>query len=661
MSYRNLTENEIEILNNNNCTADDWSNISVKKNFKPYQIKNVKFAGKNKLGIFSETIEVVESIQKKCGIENAYIKDCSIGDNVYISNTGNISCYNIESEVVIDNVNTLIVTEETSFGNGTEIKVLNADGGRETIIYDRMSSQIAYLQTAYRHDHQFISDLQFLICQYVNSKKSDRGSICRGAKVINSSSIINVNIGEYCTISGIQNLKEGTIVSSKTDPVFIGNGVIAENFIVLSGSKISGGSIIDNSFIGQAVCIDKQFSAENSCFFANSEGFHGEACSLFAGPYTVTHHKSTLLIAAMFSFFNAGSGSNQSNHMYKLGPKHQGIVERGSKTGSFSYMLWPCRIGCYSVVIGKHFTNFNSTDFPFSYILESKGRSILIPAMNLATAGTKRDFAKWPARDRRKTNAKLDLINFNLFTPYTIGKILKGMKILKDLMKKTEGRSKDMIKYNGLFIDKRKLNKAYNKYNLAINIFIGNEFVKQLDKSSELNSTSEILNKLNTKNLDNSDKWIDLSGLIASKEIIKKLMESVKKKKINSIDQFSENLKRIDEKYHDLAWIWCLSLIEEKFKKKITQFTKENLIDILHSWAQSIEKFNKMVLYDITKEFSLKNRIGYGIDGDEYCMNREFDTVFGKYEENKFVKNINTETKEILEKSNNYINFVEKL
>ncbi|MCK4489001.1 MAG: DUF4954 family protein, partial [Anaerolineales bacterium] len=41
----------------------------------------------------------------------------------------------------------------------------------------------------------------------------------------------------------------------------------------------------------------KQFSAENCAFFANCEGFHSEAVSLFAGPFSVTHHKSTLLIA----------------------------------------------------------------------------------------------------------------------------------------------------------------------------------------------------------------------------------------------------------------------------------------------------------------------------------------------------------------------------
>lgn len=42
----------------------------------------------------------------------------------------------------------------------------------------------------------------------------------------------------------------------------------------------------------------------------------------------------TQMIAGMYSFLKAGSGSKQSNHMYKLDPIHQGIIERGSKVRS---------------------------------------------------------------------------------------------------------------------------------------------------------------------------------------------------------------------------------------------------------------------------------------------------------------------------------------
>ena len=168
-------------------------------------------------------------------------------------------------------------------------------------------------------------------------------------------------------------------------------------------------------------------------FFANTEAFHGEAVAVFGGPYTVTHHKSTLLIAGMYSFFNAGSGMNQSNHMYKLGPVHQGIVERGSKTGSSAYMLWPCRVGAYTAIMVKNLGNFDTSDFPFSYINVDHEKSILTPGMNLFTVGTRRDSEKWPNRDKRKDPDKLDLINFDLFSPYIIEKVVTASRTLKEL------------------------------------------------------------------------------------------------------------------------------------------------------------------------------------------------------------------------------------
>ena len=152
------------------------------------------------------------------------------------------------------------------------------------------------------------------------------GTISEGAHLQNCRTIENVSIGPFSEVDGIYRLINGTIISCKQDPTYIGAGVIAENFIFLDGSHISQSAMIFNSFVGQGCVMGKQYSAENSVFFANCQGFHGEASSIFAGPYTVSHHKSSLLIAGYYSFLNAGSGSNQSNHMYKLGPIHQGIV-----------------------------------------------------------------------------------------------------------------------------------------------------------------------------------------------------------------------------------------------------------------------------------------------------------------------------------------------
>ena len=131
--------------------------------------------------------------------------------------------------------------------------------------------------------------------------------------------------------------------------------------------------------MGQACHLGHTYSASDSLFFSNCQEENGEACAIFAGPFTVTHHKSTLLIAGMFSFMNAGSGSNQSNHMYKLGPIHQGALERGAKTTSDSYILWPARIGAFSLVMGRHVTH---PDIESAFFLFDRGKEY-----NLSGAG----------------------------------------------------------------------------------------------------------------------------------------------------------------------------------------------------------------------------------------------------------------------------------
>ena len=471
MAYRNLQFVEIEQLKKQGCTAESWDSVRVRDPFDPERLQQVRFFGNISLGIFDEDVTLPERGKQPTGIYNSTLRNCTVGDNVLIQNVQNLHRYDVQHHAVLDNIRSMSVTGFSSFGNGTEIEVLNEGGGRELPIYDQLSAQIAYMLVHFRYNEALTKKLLKLIEDYCESRKRDRGIAGSYVKITDSGIIRNVDIGEGTEISGVQLLEDGTLAGSHEDPVKIGQAVIAKHFIVQSGSQISDGVLLDKCFVGQGVRLGKQFSAEGSAFFANSEGYHGEAVSLFAGPYTVTHHKSTLLIAGMFSFYNAGSGTNQSNHMYKLGPIHQGILERGAKTGSLSYMLWPCTVGAFSVVTGKHTTNFEAADFPFSYITAEEGKSQLTPAMNLFTVGTRRDSEKWPARDRRKDSRKYDRIHFDLFNPRTIGKVLKGMEILGELSEKSR-KEQEFVSYKGLVIKRLLLRSGLKYYRIAVAIYL---------------------------------------------------------------------------------------------------------------------------------------------------------------------------------------------
>jgi len=646
MSFRKLTNNEITALKKQGCFSENWATILVVENFAVHTIFNTQFSGEIKLGSFTGNVELEKGISKPAGIRNCYIENCEIGDNVYISNVNSLVNYKVANNVTIENIGTVVVNGEATFGNGFEIEVLNEGGGRELPIFDKLSSQLAYLMVVYRHDKLFIEKLSSLINSYVDNKKSTKGIIGENARILNTTSIRNVEIGDFAVVSGASNLENGTIGSCKEAPTKIGEDVIAKDFIVLSGSTIDSGAIITSSFIGQGVQIGKQFSAENCTFFANCEGFHGEACSVFAGPYTVTHHKSTLLIAGMFSFFNAGSGTNQSNHMYKLGPLHQGTIERGSKTGSFSYMLWPCKVGAYSVVMDKHGSNFDTSELPFSYITMEKGKSVITPAMNLFTVGTARDTVKWPKRDRRKDPNKLDLISFDFLNPFVVGKMFNGIKLLNELHANVS-KKQDYVLHKGISINRLMLRTSRRYYETAIHVYIGNQIVKKLNKLSGISSMKAVQEILAPKENQAESKWVDLLGLVAPESAVISLIDLVKSGKIDSIEELQNSFKSIYNSYEFDAYSWGATQIKNYLDIDVSAISRDQLIKIITDWKINSLKMNTMILKDAEKEFDQNSKLGFGNDGDGVVLEADFEAIRGKYETNTFVLGLKKESTKI--------------
>lgn len=657
MNYRNLTETEISALQSQGCFSDRWQNILVKEPFCCDFIRNVCFKGMVKIGAFHPSEN--QSL-KQVGIYDSEICDCALDDDVLISNVQLLKSYDVGKNAVIRNVGFLAVEGDSSFGNGAEITVLNEGGGREIKMYDCLTAQIAYLMAIYRHRPLLIERLSSLIDAYVQSKTSTRGTIGENAVIVNCPTLKNVCVGSCATIDGANRLENGTIVSNSVNRTTVGGGVYAKEFIIQSGSAVDSSAILTHVFVGQAVKIGKQFSAEHSAFFANCEGFHGEACSIFAGPYTVSHHKSTLLIAGLFSFYNAGSGSNQSNHMYKLGPNHQGILQRGSKTGSFSYLLWPCAIGPFSVVIGKHYSNFDTTDLPFSYINEEEGKSLLTPAMNLFTVGTRRDSQKWPSRDRRKGEDKLDLIHFDLFSPYIVGKVVNAANILQSLYDNAS-KENEYVSYNGVSIKRLMLKTCRKYYEIAIKIFLGDCLLSQWKDLPDTRDFQEFKKAFIPSNDSPTGDWLDICGLLAPASEIEDLLSRIENRELGSLDAVAEQLRSIYNRYERNKWAWCCQLMEATLGSPIGQLTKEQIARILDDWKTNRIKLNNLIVQDAQKEFDQNARIGYGLDGDEAVRDEDFKNVRGDKETNSFIRDLQKEIADVELKHAQYREYLQKM
>ena len=605
-SYRALTAPEVQALEAGGSWAQDWSGVRVAEGFSPSAVRRCSFIGQVRLGAFGPAVAVPGG-SLPSGVRDSTLSNCTVGDGALVQGVGLLADYDVGAGACVLGCNRVSMDGESAFGNGVSIEVLNEGGGRELKLFERLSAQLAYLAVCYRHRPKLVAAIDRMAEDWAAKHTSARGSIGAGARVAGCGTVECVAVGPAASVEGAVLLRNGTVCSRPEARTAVGAGVSATDFIIGTGSVVDGGAMLSRCFVGQGCRIGRQFSAENSAFFANCEGFHGEAVAVLAGPYTVTHHKSTLLIAGMFSFYNAGSGTNQSNHMYKLGPLHQGVVERGSKTGSFSYLLWPARVGPFSVVIGKHYANFDVRNLPFSYVDEEDGRSVVSPALNLFTVGTRRDGDKWPARDRRTDPDRLDLINFPVLSPFTVGRLMAGLAEITELYAAAP-REQTYVTYRGASIRRLLCRTARKHYALAVKLYLGGLLADRLDAGHDLSAPDGAAG---------TGEWVDVLGLLAPKSEVEAFCDAVESGKAAGLSSAEERLQGMQAAYADCEWAWAVQAWRESAGKPPAEMTPEELAAAVGDWRDAAVKLNNMVLGDAEKEFVETARTGFGIDGDE--------------------------------------------
>ena len=612
-NYRRLAFEEIAVLKANMCTAADWDDVEVADDFSPYHIKYVRFSGKVRLGSFNAEFILAGGIRKHSGIYYATLHNVTVGDDCCIENVKNyIANYTIGDRTFIENVDIILADGVSSFGNGVSVSVLNETGGCEVVIFDKLSAHTAYIMTQFRHRPLLVENLRKVIESYVDGVKSATGQIGNDVTIADAGYIKNVRVGDWCKIEGASKLKNGSINSNHADPVHVGVGVVADDFIISSGSSVEDGVTVSRCFIGQACRLGHNYSASDSLFFSNCQGENGEACAIFAGPYTVTHHKSTLLIAGMFSFMNAGSGSNQSNHMYKLGPIHHGKLERGAKTASDSYILWPAKVGAFSLVMGRHVHHQDTSDLPFSYLIEQQSTSYIMPGANLKSVGTIRDARKWPQRDKRRDPDKLDSINFNLLSPYTIQKMINGCEILNSL-KKVSGENSDTYSYQSGKIKRSSLTKGLKYYGMAIDKFLGNSLITRL-MSSTFSNLEQLRASLRSDAAYGEGDWVDISGLIAPEQAVDELLAAIERGSLTDIRQLNHCFADLHSEYYDFEWKWAYSIIEQYYKVNLAEADPAILSEIICRWRNSVVGLDNLIFEDACKELTMSGVSDFATD-----------------------------------------------
>ena len=567
MEYRLITDGQREILQLRGCYAEDWNRVLVSDDFDTEQLRNVRFEG-----------------------------DVTIGSNTKISDS-TISNYHIGNNCIIDDVLRMECRHLSSFGEGVSVAAVNENGGRSALIYRDMTSQVAYLMTMMRNRPEMVSALETLVRARAEVHASTIGRVGDGSTIMGARFIREVLIEDNCTIEGSSHLENGTIGSH----AHVGIDVRARNFIIDNHARVDGASSIERAFVGENTVIDNGFTAIDTLMFANCHFENGEAASVFAGPFTVSHHKSSLLIAGIFSFFNAGSGTNQSNHLFKSGAVHQSVHQRGSKFGSSAYVMSPAIEGPYTVILGRHTRHHDTQDMPYSYLIEEGGQSVLMPALSLRSYGTVRDIEKWKARDKR--TLKRDNICFEEFNPYIMGKMLRGVDILTRLLEgNPEAKS---YNYNRTIIKATMAERGVKLYNSAIVASLGAMLEGGDYRKAKVDGS----------------EWIDVAGEYMPLGVVEQIMSDIVTESL-TLEQVVERFNTMMTNYKDMAAAYAYDVLCSLLGH---QPDDGELGDILASSRNARVAMREVTEADRMRDAGFDMMVGYGYDyRDEEEQKRDF-------------------------------------
>lgn len=587
--YRLLTNEEISILEDNGCMAEDWTSINVAADFKPTYIKNVNFYGDVFLGVFEKNIEVSNGFIRHSGIRNATLRNVSIGDNCLIENIGNyINNYAIGEECCICNVCTMETTAEATYGEGNTISVLNEAGNGNVILFSGLTSNLAALMIRNAADKEFTAAIRGIVKDDIERRAREKSTVGNNVKIVNTAEITNTHISDNCEINGASRISDCTLASGLEDNVFIGSGVICENSIVTDGSAVLNGANITNCFVGEACQITNGFTAESSLFFANCYMSNGEACAAFCGPFSASHHKSTLLIGCMLSFYNAGSATNFSNHAYKMGPIHYGCLERGTKTASGSHLLLPANIGAFSVCLGKIANHPDTRNLPFSYIISDGRETFVVPGINITTVGLYRDIRKWPRRDVRIQSSRKSLINHDWLSPLTINEIIAGKKTLEQ-MRESQGEDTAFYTCGGCKISRNSLERGIRLYDMAIKLFTG-DVAAGYDLTAEGRDCG-------------TGEWGDLAGMLLPEQEERNIVNAISNGYLRSTADIDMFMKNVNERYGEYLITFTRNIIASQLGTD--DLTESGIEQIIQQGRAAKEAWISEIRKDAEKEYSM--------------------------------------------------------
>lgn len=483
---RNITPDEIKILELNNNSSADWNSIQVSHDFIPDHIRGCRFFGECRLGRFDGSpADTGNGVLLPCGIYDSVINGSAICGGAAVYRCGIISNYIISEGSVLYSVGSLTASPGLCFANGGMIPVGPETGEREIAVFADMNMGTADALVESKSGHSIYGEF---IARYKTACMLDRGFIDRHCTIRDTVSVTGSFIGEGAVITGAVNISGSAILSSVNEPVRIGYAADVRDSIIQYGCSVDSGAYINSSLIMEHSEAEKKCIITSSIIGPNSSIGEGELTSAIAGPFTAAHHQS-LLIACIWTGGrgNIGYGANVGSNHTSRQPDQELFPGEGMFFGLGCSIKYPAdfRLSPYSVIATGTVTLPQRMEFPFSLVTQPQAFHETVPPMynelkpawllaeNLYT------LVRNEAKYRKRNKARRDTFEFTILRPEIIAMMVTARARLQAASGKEMYTDRDINGTGKNFITETGVRTGIESYDFFIKYYALRMYAKR--------------------------------------------------------------------------------------------------------------------------------------------------------------------------------------
>jgi hypothetical protein len=315
---RDLTREEIAVMEDRGCRCDDWARLQVAQDFDCFRVRRVHFRGRCVLGRFQGESEIVPGIRLPNGLYDCTLIDCQVGNDALVQDVRFAANLVVDREAVLFDIGSLTCSGAATFGCGQALAVGPEVGGREVPLWAECTIDACAAIARRRGDRAGQEAVRAAVKAYAEAVSSPVSWVRRRARVSHIDRLHDVWIGAAARIDHALELSEVAVLSSAEEPVAVGGGAAVRSAVVQWGVTVGGGGIVRRSALLEHSAVDEHAVVETSIIGPNTHLAKGEVTATLLGPFVGFHHQS-MLIAAIWP-----EGKGNVAHGAMVGSNHTG-------------------------------------------------------------------------------------------------------------------------------------------------------------------------------------------------------------------------------------------------------------------------------------------------------------------------------------------------